>query len=65
MSHPHHLLTVPEAAAMLGLKPATIRKWAYERRLPVVKLRSAVRFRVSDLETLIARSVHPALREAA
>lgn len=60
------LLDVREAAAMLGLKPGTLYQWAYQRRLPVVKLfgpRGALRFRQSDVEVLIARSVRPALRE--
>lgn len=61
---PDRLLDVHEAAAMLGLKPSTMYQWAYERRLPVVKLfgpRGALRFRLSDIEALIARSVRPAL----
>lgn len=59
------LLDVHEAAAMLGLKPSTMYQWAYERRLPVVKLfgpRGALRFRLSDIQALIAHSVRPALR---
>ncbi len=59
------LLDVNEAAAMLALKPATLYQWAYERRIPVVKLsgpRGPLRFRLSDIEGLIARSVRPALR---
>ena len=62
---PERLLNVQEAAAMLSLKPATLYQWAYERRLPVVKLsgpRGPLRFRLSDIEKLIARSVRPALR---
>ncbi len=45
---PDRLLNVHEAAALLALKPATLYQWAYERRLPVVKLfgpRGALRFR--------------------
>ena len=59
------LLDVNEAAALLALKPATLYQWAYQRRVPVVKLfgaRGALRFRESDLRALIARSVRPALR---
>ena len=59
------LLDVREAAAMLALKPATLYQWAYARRVPVVKLfgpRGALRFRLSDIEALIARSVRPPLR---
>jgi predicted DNA-binding transcriptional regulator AlpA len=60
------LLDVNAAAAMLGLKPGTLYQWAYQRRLPVVKLsgpRGPLRFRLSDLERLIAKSLRPALRD--
>ena len=59
------LLDVHEAAAMLALKPTTLYQWAYERRIPIVKLsgpRGPLRFRLSDIEALIARSVRPPLR---
>jgi len=62
---PERLLNVHEAAAMLGLKPSTMYQWAYERRIPIVKLfgpRGALRFRLSDIEALIARSVRLPLR---
>lgn len=60
------LLRVREAAQLLGIKPATLYQWAYQRRLPVVKLfgsRGALRFRRNDLEALIGRSLRPALRQ--
>ena len=50
------LLNVREAAAMLGLKPATMYQWAYERRIAYVKLGGALRFRLSAIEKLIAQS---------
>ena len=59
------LFDVREAAALLGVKPATLYAWSYQRRIPVVKLfgpRGALRFRRSDLEALIARSLRPAIR---
>lgn len=59
------LVDVHEAAVMLGVKPGTLYQWAYQRRLPIVKLggpRGPLRFRLSDLERLIAASVRPALR---
>src|SRR5262245_54946208 len=59
------LLDVHEAAVLLAVKAATLYQWAYQRRVPVVKLfgaRGALRFRESDLLALIARSVRPALR---
>lgn len=64
-SEPERLLDVHEAAAMLGIRPGTLYQWAYQRRLPKVKLfgdRGPLRFRLSDIENLIARSVRPPLR---
>jgi excisionase family DNA binding protein len=59
---PDRLLKVDEAAAMLGLKPATLYQWAYRRRIPVVKLMGhALRFRESDLQKLIAEGTRRAL----
>jgi len=63
---PDRLLDVHEAARFLSLKPGTLYQWAYQRRLPVVKLsgpRGPLRFRLSDLERLIAKSLRPALRD--
>ena len=52
------LLTVPEAAALLRLKPSTIRSWVCKKRIPYVKLGGRlVRIRRSDAEALIAESV--------
>jgi len=62
---PDRLLDVHEAAEMLGLKPATLYQWAYERRIPVVKPsgpRGPLRFRLSTLQRLIAQWERPALR---
>ncbi len=56
------LLGVREAAVMLGLKPGTLYQWAYERKIPVVKLFGrALRFRLSAIEKIIADSERPAL----
>jgi excisionase family DNA binding protein len=56
------LLNVTEAAAMLGLKPSTLYQWAYERRIAYVKLGGALRFRLSAIEKLIAKSDVPVQR---
>lgn len=57
------LLTPDEVAQMLGVKPTTVYKWAYERRLPAVKLRGrALRFRLSAIEKIIRDDERPALR---
>lgn len=54
------LLTRPEAAKYLGIKPQTLSVWACTKRypLPFVKVGRSVRYRVSDLEKFIqARTV--------
>ena len=57
------LLDVREVAAMLGVKHTTVYQWAYQRRLPVIKLMGhALRFRLSDIQRLIAKGERPALR---
>ena len=56
------LLTAGEAAEMLGLKLATVRRLTYERRLPVVRPtgKRAVRYRLSDLQALLRLRFQPA-----
>jgi len=55
------LLTADEVAAMLRIKPATIRKWRAERRIPFVKLNGAVRFKRADIEKWIDERVVEAI----
>jgi hypothetical protein len=62
---PDRLLDVHEAGALLGLKPATLYQWAYERRIAVVKpsgSRGPLRFRLSTLLKLIKQWERPAIR---
>ena len=49
----HQLLTVQRAAELLALKPATIRKMIFQRRLPVVRIGRSVRIKESDLEAVV------------
>jgi excisionase family DNA binding protein len=56
------LLDVAEAANLLRLRPRTLYKLAYERRLPVVKVGRATRFRLSSLVQLIEAWERPASR---
>ena len=44
-----HLLTVAEAAELLGCSPRSIYGWIAERRIPYRKLGRAVRFVPSEL----------------
>lgn len=60
------ILPLREAADYLAIAPKTLRNWASQRRLPVVKLsgeKGRLHFRVSDLDALINRSVRPAIRQ--
>jgi excisionase family DNA binding protein len=57
------LLTVPEGAATLRLKPSTIRAWILQRRIPHLKLGGRVLLRRSDLEALLRKSLVPAKQE--
>jgi predicted DNA-binding transcriptional regulator AlpA len=56
------LLSIPQAAAMLGIKSKTCWNWVYLRRLPVVRLsRGCVRVSAAALEKMIARATVPAM----
>jgi len=54
------LMTVTEAAAALGLKPATIRVWLARRRLPRVNCGRAVRIPAEAVERFIEANTIPA-----
>ncbi len=49
------------AAEILHTTPGTIRRWCNERRIPFVRLAGtrALRFRLSDLERIIADGLVP------
>ena len=44
------LLTVKEAAKTIAVTEAAIRKWIYQRRLPVVKVGRLTRLRSEEVE---------------
>jgi len=54
------LLTLPEASAMLRLRPSTLRAWVLRRKIAHVKLGARVFLRRDDCEALIAACVIPA-----
>lgn len=58
-----HLLTVKEAAVVLGVCVRTLRKWIADRTIPFVRLPGGdlIRFRRSSLERFIARHEQRAL----
>ena len=53
------LLTVAEAAAVLGIKEATVRAWILKRKVTYVKLGRVVRIPAKELEMLIERATVP------
>ncbi len=55
-----HLLSVPEAASRLGVKPATIRAWILRReKLEVVKIGRCVRITERSVNTFINNNLIP------
>jgi excisionase family DNA binding protein len=52
-------LTTQEAAAFLGVKPATLEAWRLNRRhvIPYIRLGRAVRYRQSDLQAYVEQHV--------
>lgn len=57
------LLTVKQAAELLGLKVATIRAWLCRRRLPCVRCGRAVRIPAEAIAQFIERNTVPAREE--
>ena len=51
-----NLLTVAEAAAVLGIKEATVRAWILKRKITYVKLGRVVRIPAKELKMLIERT---------
>ena len=54
------LLTIPETAAALRLKPSTVRAWILARRIPFCKIGRLVRIRREDVEKFLTESLVPA-----
>jgi excisionase family DNA binding protein len=53
------LLTVPQAAEALTLRPKTVRAWIAARRIACVRLGSAVRIPASEIVRLIEGGTIP------
>ncbi len=56
------LLNAREAASLLGIKLATLRKWTYERRIPCIRLGRRVLYNPEALKRIIRAGEQPALR---
>ncbi len=54
------LMSVDEAAAYIGLKPATVRNWLWRRSIPSYRIKRSVRIKQSDLDRIIDDGFVPA-----
>lgn len=62
MTNQSRLLTIPEVAVRLGLKPSTIRKMVLERRIDVIRPSvRAVRIPESAVMRILERGFRPAV----
>jgi excisionase family DNA binding protein len=59
------LLTVPEAADFLRLRPSTLRAWRLKRKLQFVKIGGRVFVREADARALIQKGLVPAISVSA
>ena len=62
--HLSQLLTIPMFAALVALKPATIRKKILQREIATVKIGKAVRIPADEAARLIRQGYRPARLEA-
>ncbi len=47
------LITLKEAAELLGCAPATLRKWVQAKKVPHYRLSGRPKFKVSELENFV------------
>jgi excisionase family DNA binding protein len=57
----NRLLTIAEAAALLGVKAQTLYFWVSQKRVPHRKIGRLVRFTESDLEEFVGRQKQEAM----
>lgn len=55
------LLNVPDAAQILDIADATLRKWQQNNQVPFYKIGRNIRFRRGDLREILAAAAHPAV----
>jgi excisionase family DNA binding protein len=61
---PSHLMTVQEAAQFLSVSVSTLYGWAWQRKIPFVKVGRALRFDRADLERFIRANRFEARNES-
>jgi excisionase family DNA binding protein len=56
-----NMLTVDEAAQVLGVKPATMRSWIWKRQIEYVKVSRVVRIPSAEIQRVIQCGTRPAI----
>jgi excisionase family DNA binding protein len=54
------LLTVPEFATALRLKPSAVRRWIGERKIGVIHVGRLIRIPAAELERIVREGTRPA-----
>ena len=52
-----HLLTLQDVGSILKIPIKTLRNWVYQKKLPNVKINGHLRFRPTDIESFIKKSI--------
>ena len=56
------LLTVPEFAERIRVKPSCVRRWVLEKKLTIVRVGRLVRIPFTEVDRIIAAGTRPAKR---
>jgi excisionase family DNA binding protein len=64
MNQPSRLLTIPEFAAALRIKPSCVRRWVGESKITFVHVGRLVRIPASEVERIISLGMHPATEQS-
>jgi excisionase family DNA binding protein len=64
MNQPSDLLTIPEFALALRVKPSCIRRWVGERKIETVRVGRLVRIPSTEIERIVCEGTTPAARSA-
>jgi excisionase family DNA binding protein len=56
----NELLTIPEFASALRLKPSAVRRWIGERKISIVRVGRLVRISTAELDRIVSEGTRPA-----
>jgi excisionase family DNA binding protein len=64
MSETYGLLTIPEFAAALRVKPSCVRRWVSESKITFVHVGRLVRIPASEVKRIVSIGTHLAARQS-